>query len=98
MDFLNEPAFWAILIATALMGFFSGRASKETDAGGMPYLKDFDEANAAFANLTPEGQSEVDQLLRDGKLINAVKRIREETGRGLKDAKMIVDARRKTLQ
>ena len=54
-------------------------------------------AEALFASLSSEAQSEVDRLLRDGKLIAAVKAVREETGAGLRDAKLAVDMRRSSM-
>jgi len=44
-----------------------------------------------IVTLTPELESEVAQLLAAGEKIDAIKRVREETGAGLKEAKDVVE-------
>ncbi len=44
------------------------------------------------SQLSPEASSQVMQLLRDNRKIEAIKLIREQTGLGLKEAKDIADA------
>ena len=46
--------------------------------------------------LGEEGSREVDALLANGKSIEAIKRVRELTGLGLKEAKDFIDALRRT--
>ena len=47
--------------------------------------------------LTAEKRAEVDQLLGDGQVIDAIKLVREATGSGLKDAKDAVDEMRRSV-
>jgi ribosomal protein L7/L12 len=54
-------------------------------------------AAEAFSKLGADLQSEVDGLLRDKKIIEAIKRVRSAAGLGLKESKDIVDARRTVL-
>ena len=57
------------------------------------YLKE-----EAAKRLTPAQVQELEQILRDGDKINAIKRCREWTGLGLKEAKDMVDRYQDNLQ
>ena len=48
-------------------------------------------------SLSPEAEKEIEQLLREGKLIAAIKIIRQELGIGLMDAKDMIDHLRRKL-
>ena len=50
------------------------------------------ELKAAAKNLKAAWK-EADQHLRDGKKVNAIKAVRQHTGLGLKEAKVLVDNR-----
>lgn len=99
MEFLDSTQFWAILGAVAIGAYLFGRMS----GGGSPedraerQMRRRQEAEAAFANMPPAAQQEIDQLLTQGKTVEAVKRFRDETGSGLKEAKDAIDVRRATM-
>lgn len=89
--------FWTILIVIA---FFAGRAS----GGGMSSeermqrkMEERQKAERLFAGLAPEVQQDIDARIQNGKIIEAVKIVRENSGSGLKDAKQAVDARRASM-
>ncbi len=90
-----------VLIAVAYFAFMVGRATggrRESDeTRSMRQMQQEQDAADAFAALSPSIQNDVDRLLADKKLIEAVKLIREHTGKDLKDSKDIADMRRKRL-
>ena len=43
-------------------------------------------------DLAPEARRSIEEMLRDGLKIKAIKRVRQETGAGLKEAKDAVEA------
>lgn len=55
------------------------------------------EATQAIAPATSAFEAELEQLIRAGQKIMAIKRYREATGVGLKDAKDAIDARAEAL-
>ncbi|PQA88513.1 hypothetical protein [Hyphococcus luteus] len=90
---------WLALAAVAYVAFMIGRmsAAKGETAGEreMRRMQEEQAAEDAFASLSPSVQADVDQLLAEKKIIEAVKVIRENTGKGLKESKDVVDQRRK---
>ncbi|HEX2315734.1 MAG TPA: 50S ribosomal protein L7/L12 [Thermomonospora sp.] len=70
----------SFLLMTVAAGF-GGSAAKRRAAAARP-----------APALTPEAHQEVWELARSGKMIHAVKRIRQETGLGLKEAKDYAEA------
>ncbi|WDI32528.1 hypothetical protein PUV54_04880 [Hyphococcus flavus] len=88
---------WTVLIVIA---FFAGRAT----GGGMSSeertqkkMEERQNAERLFAGLSPDVQQDVDARIQRGKIIEAVKVVRENSGAGLKDAKQAVDARRASM-
>lgn len=90
---------WLVLAAVAYVAFMIGRMSGgkgETESEReMRRMQEEQEAEDAFASLSPSVQADVDRLLTEKKTIEAVKVIRENTGKGLKESKDVVDQRRK---
>lgn len=91
---------WALVVTVALIAFFIGRIS----SGGMSAeertqrkMEERQEAERLFAGLSPEVQQEVDVRIQRGKIIEAVKIVRENSGAGLKEAKQAVDVRRASM-
>lgn len=102
MEHIGPQQFW-LLIAVAVAAFLFGRASARGGGGNgesdeARRMRIEQAAEQAFSSLTPMAQADVDQLLTNGKLIEAIKRIREETGLGLKDAKDTADYRKRALK
>lgn len=94
--FMQSPFF---VLAVAVIAFWLGRATRnqggdDREARQMQAVLD---AEQRFSSLSPSKQAEVDRLLTSGKLIDAVKAIRTETGGGLKESKMIADSRRRQI-
>ena len=56
------------------------------------------ESTATFDRDTPNSDADVDQLIREGRKIEAIKAYRLLHGTDLKDAKDAVEAREKTLR
>ena len=87
-----------ILGFVALGAFWLGRASAGLQGGsGEDALQRQMETEQLFAQMTPAAQAEVDRLIAARKYIEAIKFVRSETGAGLKQAKDLVDARKKQL-
>lgn len=91
----------ALIAAVAVVMFQIGRMSA---SGESPMDRDARRmqerlnAEEQFNALQPEVQEQIDALVQAGKVIEAVKVIREATGLGLRDAKLIVDARAAQLK
>ncbi len=90
---------WLVLAAVAFVAFRIGRMSAgKSESAGEREMRRMQEEQAAedtFASLSPSVQADVDRLLADKKVIDAVKVVRENTGKGLKESKDVVDQRRK---
>lgn len=99
MNFFSDAAFWAVLtvvaVAAYLLGRMSGAGAPEDRAERR--LRERQEAENAFSNMAPSAQQEIDQLIAEGRVIEAVKRFREETGLGLKESKDAIDYRRAAM-
>jgi|GEM_PF-1365529 len=104
MTFDDPIQFWLLLASVAGVAFILGRATGGGQDGGFGQSRaerlhrEHEAGEMAFSSLSVSKQAEVDRLLRDGKVINAVKIIRDETSAGLKEAKLTVDHRRKALR
>lgn len=95
--FIQSPAF---IIAIAAIAFWLGRITggPGNDDLEARQMREKMAAEETFLSLSPSKQAEVDRLLMSGKLIEAIKAIRAETGGGLKDSKTIADQRRRQLK
>lgn len=100
MEQLFSTQSWIIWTILIVIAFFAGRAS----GGGMSSeermqrkMEERQEAERLFAGLAPEVQQDIDARIQNGKIIEAVKIVRENSGSGLKDAKQAVDARRASM-
>jgi hypothetical protein len=87
-----------LLGIVALGAFWLGRASAGMSGGSSDdFLQRQMELEQLFASMTPMAQAEVDRLIAARKYIEAIKFVRSETGAGLKQAKELVDARKKQM-
>lgn len=100
METLTSTQLWLLLIAVAGVAFILGRAT----AGGANAedraareMRERQEAERLFAAMPPDAQQDVDALIADGQTIEAVKKVREHSGAGLREAKSAVDVRRTTM-
>lgn len=102
MDVLDfgSDRFWLLLGAAIIIAFFLGRSARARRSGDPAGRKLQDEAEAArrFDLLSLEARTEIDSLAGQGKTIEAIKYVRERTGLGLKEAKDLVDARKRVLR
>ncbi len=85
-----------LLLAVAYAAFRVGRA---TAPGNSEEARMLARVNAEdlFAKLPADAQTAVDERIRNGKIIEAVKIIRENTGAGLKESKQAVDMRKAAI-
>ena len=78
--------FWIILglvvIAAFIVGLLIGRVINKNRQSSDPF---------ANLNTLPVESKSVQDLLREGRKIEAIKRFRQENGVGLKEAKDVVD-------
>ena len=98
-----EPyQLWLLIAAVAYIAFIVGRASGRHGATAGEREQDKflrqQQAEVTFKSLGVSKREEVDRLLEAGKIIAAVKVVREETGGGLKDSKAVVDGRMQALK
>lgn len=96
-ELFQSPLF---ILIVAVAAFWLGRQSR---AGGGETaeerrMRESLAAQDTFSSIDPSKQAEIDRLLSDGKLIDAIRLIRQETGVGLKEAKTIADTRRRQLK
>lgn len=92
------------LVAAAIVGFIVGRI---TAAAGDPVRaeakkrrkqEDARSAQADLDRLPRHVRTEVEKLLADGRIIEAVRDVRAALGLGLKEAKDVVDLLRATIE
>ncbi|MAW81701.1 MAG: hypothetical protein CMI63_15800 [Parvularcula sp.] len=98
LDFSLEQ--WGLIAVLAYVAFMAGRMTRSGESPetrAMRRMEEETKAADAFSSLSPSVQSEVDRLLMDKKLIEAIKVIREHTGLGLKDSKIAAEQRRKQI-
>lgn len=103
MDFYSPNYSLAVLCLVAVICFLAGRWSKSDEPkrqsrpigearSGRPQGKH----RAKSSELSAEAEREIQDLLQRGRLIAAVRVARRDLGIGLKDAKQIIDALRKS--
>jgi len=80
-----------LMAAVAYAAFLLGRASVSAEPN---HGANKQNAEQLLARLSPSEAQEIDQLLRDGAHIEAIKEIRSATGAGLREAKLAADYRR----
>ncbi|MHA7870761.1 MAG: hypothetical protein ACX939_00270 [Hyphococcus sp.] len=100
MDTIEPYQIALLMAAVAYAAFLFGRASANREGRESReerQMRTAHEAEQLFSSLSPSKQEEVDRLLTDGQLIPAIKAIREETGAGLRDAKLAADYRRRMV-
>lgn len=102
MQDLDPPGGWLLLAAAVYIAFMAGRASagprESPEDRELRRMREGERAAGAFAALSPSVQADVDRLLLDGKKIEAIKIIREQTGMGLKESKGVADQRQTRIK
>jgi ribosomal protein L7/L12 len=101
MTNLDPAAQWLLLAFVAWASFMIGRATANRTSAEERRMRrenEEQEASEAFASLPSSVHADVDRLLLDGKLIEAIKLIREHTSLGLKDSKLAADQRRRQIK
>lgn len=102
MEQLEPYQLWMLMAAVAYVAYLFGRASARGEGSGEGReerrMREDHEAERAFSSLPPSKQADVDRLLSEKKLIAAIKVIREETGIGLRDAKLAAERRQRALK
>lgn len=102
MENLDPGINWLVVAVIAFGAFILGRASARGGDGGgesrqARRLRESEEATAAFAALDLSKQADIDRLIADGRIIDAVKLLRESTGMGLYESKLAIDERRRNV-
>ncbi len=100
MEQLMSPDMATLLALVAIAAFIAGRVSVggvSEDERAARRMQERQAAESQFAGLSPSVQGAVDERIRNGKIIEAIKIIRENTGAGLREAKLMVDARRASI-
>jgi ribosomal protein L7/L12 len=87
-----------LLGIVALGAFWLGRASAGAGGGASDDLMQRQmETEQLFSSMSPAAQADIDALVAAGKYLEAIKRVRTETGAGLKQSKDLVDHRKKQI-
>jgi len=101
MESLDQTQILLLLVTVAAVSFLLGRQSTR----GAPTADQAERdmrmqqlAEDSFSAMAPSIQQEIDQLITDGRTIEAVKLIRENSGLGLREAKIVVDHRGRLLK
>ncbi len=82
-----------LLFAVAAIAFYVGRMSTGSVADRERYKAfDRDLAQQNLSRLSSETRSDVERLIGEGQIIEAVKACRAELNIGLREAKLMVDA------
>ncbi len=100
MENLEPLQIWLLMGAVAYIAFMAGRATANKGDKESREARAFriqENAESLFSSLTGSTVEEVDRLIGNGKIINAVRVVRENTGAGLKDSKDAVDWRRRSM-
>ncbi|WP_425410274.1 hypothetical protein [Hyphococcus sp.] len=100
MEQLFTTDNWLLVALAAALGFLAGRVTASgmsSEARTQKRMEARQDAERLFAGLPPEIQQDVDARIQNGKIIEAVKIVRENSGAGLKDSKQAVDARRASM-
>lgn len=102
MEDFGALEIFAVAIGAAYLGYLIGRAGRGgegvRESREERRMRQQIEAERLFSALSPQKQEEADRLLTAGRTIEAVKIIREESGTGLRDAKITADHRRRHLR
>lgn len=95
MEALDSQQLWLLIAAVAVGAFMLGRMTggESPEDRAARRMQERQEIENAFANLSPDVQQEIDALIARRKKIEAIKRFREATGRGLKESKDAVEHR-----
>lgn len=100
MENLEPLQLWLLIVVIALAAFQIGRVSAGNGPGGDREERQMrlqQEAEQLFISLSPTAQLKIDQCITGGKMLEAVKIVRDESGAGLRQAKLTVDYRRRAL-
>ncbi len=101
MNALEPIQIWLLLAAVAYIAFMAGRATAgrgDRESREARALRVQEHAERTFSEMTASTREEVDRLLHEGKIIDAIRLVRESSGLGLKDAKQAVDWRRRMIK
>lgn len=101
MNAPNAFQVWLLVAAIGGLSFMLGRATAHRETPVERELRrtrENEAGAAAFSSLASSNQTEIDRLIMEGKIIEAIKLVREGTGLGLKESKDAVDARRQALK
>ncbi len=101
MQNLDPLQIWLLMAAVAYLAFMAGRAtanSGDKESRESRALRTEENAERTFSGMTASTREEIDRLLHDGKIIAAVKIVRENSGLGLREAKQAVDWRRRMIK
>ncbi len=84
---------WLLVFAALFLGFVLGRVTARSPIErDRPRKASEPDLGHHVAGIEPDTEAAVSALLRDGKKIDAIKRVRADLGIGLKEAKDLVDA------
>lgn len=98
LDF-GSDRFWLLLAGAIVIAFILGRTVRRRRGDdGERRMRDEAEAARRYDLLSLEARTAIDALAAAGKTIEAIKYVRERTGLGLKEAKDVVDARKRALK
>jgi len=91
MSILGSP--WLDLFAAAIIGFALGRLTAKSSEQRDREQKSYEaRLRQLRSRISPETQEAIRTLLRNGKKIEAIKRLRNDLGTGLKESKDLVEA------
>ena len=91
---IDSNTLWLMAGAFAA-GTLFGRFARQTDEDKALSSGPAQEPARLLGKLSGEARADIDKLLAEKKTIPAIKRLREDTGAGLRDAKLAIDELRR---
>ena len=92
---LGAQSLW-LLMGVFFIGYVMGRFARPTDEDKM-LSQPVESPGVLLARLSAEARADVVAMLADKKMIPAIRRLREDTGAGLREAKLAVDELKRGL-
>ncbi|RFB05175.1 hypothetical protein [Parvularcula marina] len=90
----GATSLW-LLFGVFILGYVMGRFARATDED-RALAQPAQDPGLLVSKLTAEARADIDNLLAEKKVIPAIRRLREDTGAGLRDAKLAVDEIRRS--
>ncbi|WP_370337527.1 hypothetical protein [Parvularcula marina] len=90
----GATSLW-LLFGVFILGYVMGRFARATDED-RALAQPAQDPRLLVAKLSADARADIETLLADKKVIPAIRRLREDTGAGLRDGKLAIDEIRRS--